>query len=200
MRREVGRAISWRGISVTAFVVCAFLSGYAWTPADADLWGHLRFGLDLWETGQVVRDDPYSYLTRGSPWINHEWLAEGIFAATYAVGGPPGLIALKAVLGLAVLALAFRHLCRRGVDVLGAGLLVSALALPMRPGLLTVRPHIFTYLAFLLLLLWIERAERGPSRWRWGLVPLFAVWANLHGGILAGLAFVLAWATLWLAV
>jgi len=35
MRREVGRAISWRGISVTAFVVCAFLSGYAWTPADA---------------------------------------------------------------------------------------------------------------------------------------------------------------------
>ena len=181
MRREVGRAISWRGISVTAFVVCAFLSGYAWTPADADLWGHLRFGLDLWETGQVVRDDPYSYLTRGSPWINHEWLAEGIFAATYAVGGPPGLIALKAVLGLAVLALAFRHLCRRGVDVLGAGLLVSALALPMRPGLLTVRPHLFTYLAFLLL--WIERAEssfrrrasRAPGlasdRWHEGMTP-----------------------------
>ena len=50
---------------------------------DPDLWGHVRFGQDLLETGSIVRADPYSYLTAGQPWINHEWLAELAQAAAY---------------------------------------------------------------------------------------------------------------------
>ena len=57
------------------------------TIADPDLWGHVLFGGDLIRTGRVVRPDPYSYLTAGQPWINHEWLAEALFYFAYRAAG-----------------------------------------------------------------------------------------------------------------
>src|SRR5947209_1691666 len=65
------------------------------TIADPDLWGHLRFGLDMLGSGMIVAQDCYSY-TSDRTWINHEWLAELVFAAVYQAGGPPGLVAVKA--------------------------------------------------------------------------------------------------------
>ena len=40
-----------------------------------------------------------------------------------------------------------------------------------------------------LLLLVLGAAERGRRRWLWMILPLFAAWANLHGGWLVGAAF-----------
>ena len=58
-------------------LVCGIvILGFSRTTADPDLWGHLRFGLDLLDTGRVIRPDPYSFLTSGVTWVNHEWLAE----------------------------------------------------------------------------------------------------------------------------
>ena len=31
------------------------------TVADPDLWGHLRFGLDMLNAKEIVQIDPYSY-------------------------------------------------------------------------------------------------------------------------------------------
>ena len=55
------------------------------------------------------------------------------------------------------------------------------------PGLRSLRPQAFTYLAFALLLVWIHRASRGRVAWLALAPPLMAVWANLHGGFVAGL-------------
>ncbi len=55
------------------------------TAADPDLWGHLRFGLDTLQSRTVTQSDPYSYLTAGQRWINHEWLAEVAFASAWQV-------------------------------------------------------------------------------------------------------------------
>src|SRR5262245_36060082 len=73
---------------------------FAPTAADPDLWGHLRFGLDLLDSGRIVRADVYSYLTGDQPWINHEWLSEAIMAIAFRVGGASGLIAIKMAIGL----------------------------------------------------------------------------------------------------
>ena len=67
------------------------------------------------------------------------------------------------------------------------------------------RPHIFTLL-FLAISLWLIDADRArPSRYIWTLVPLAALWVNLHGGFIslvaclvivaAGSALEGAWAT-----
>jgi hypothetical protein len=61
---------------------------------DPDLWGHVRFGLDILRDASIPPSDPYSF-TSDRVWVNHEWLAEVITADAFRLAGNPGLIALK---------------------------------------------------------------------------------------------------------
>jgi len=190
------------------------------TEADPDLWGHVRFGLDLFDTGHIVRADVYSYLTRDRAWINHEWLSEAIMAMAFRAAGAAGLVVVKMAIGLAVAALLVWHLRTReyagtsvgmsadanasasgsgsedgarGISLLAALLMTAYGLAVMLPGFRSLRPQAFTYLAFLLMLLLLHRAGRGHQRWLWLAPPLVAVWANLHGGFVAGLGVMLVW-------
>src|SRR4051812_12829655 len=69
---------------------------------ETDIWGHMSIGLDMLRTGQFLWVDPYSF-THDQAWINHEWLWDILTAATYATGGLPALVALRAALVAAVL-------------------------------------------------------------------------------------------------
>jgi hypothetical protein len=184
---------SWQN----AGLICLILSvaGYrlSETLADPDLWGHLTFGQDILHTGQIVTTDPYSYLTAGHPWINHEWLAELFFALVFGLAGTPGLVALKVAVCLTIIGLSYRHLARQGLNPLRAGFVLLPVSLLLLTGLGTVRPQLFTCLLFLFVLLAIEAAERGNWHRLWLLPVIFAVWVNLHGGFLAGLAVLMFW-------
>ncbi len=161
--------------------------------ADTDLWGHVRFGQDTLKAGWVLPQDPYSFLTGGSTWINHEWLAEVSFALAYDTAGAPGLIALKVALTALILGLMYRHMRRQGLTPLQAGILLMVVAIPLRLGLGTIRPHVYTYVGFLLILLLIHAAEHGRV-WVLAAAPLLlAVWVNLHGGFLAGVGVLGLW-------
>lgn len=166
------------------------------TIVDPDLWGHVRFGLDIIEARGIVRTDPYSYLSEPGTWINHEWLAEVIMAAAWRALGARGLVLLKVVVSLAALAAVYRAARVTGAGVVGASVstLVGGVLLRAR-GLVTVRPHMFTILGFALVLLVLVCYERRRRpRLLLSLPPLFAVWVNMHGGFLAGLACLLIWA------
>jgi hypothetical protein len=192
------RSFRWR---LAGLVLLLGFSLLTFSPlvADPDLWGHMRFGQDLWKTGKIIRPDVYSYLTSGQPWINHEWLAEAIYAWLYAALGSAGLIAINLVAGLGIVGLIYGHLLCRGVAPAVAACIVAFFALPLRPGLLNVRPQVFTYLLFLTVLLVIDAAERGSVRGLWAVPPIIALWANLHGGVLAGLGIYLLWGAAHLA-
>jgi hypothetical protein len=190
-----GRAWWWNG-SLLCLAIAIGLYLLAPTEADPDLWGHVRFGLDLLDSGQVVRGDVYSYLTGDQLWVNHEWLSEAIMAIAFRGAGAAGLIALKVAIGLAVAGLLVWHL--NGVlgarNRLLAALLMTAYGVAViLPGVRSLRPQAFTYLLFLIVLLLVHRAERGRGRMLWVAVPLFAVWANLHGGFVAGLGVLIVW-------
>jgi hypothetical protein len=179
--------------------ILLFLSGFSLfffsdSVADPDLWGHVRFGQNILRAGAVVRTDVYSYQTAGQEWINHEWLSEVVFAAVYDATGPTGLIALKAAAGVVILVAAYIHMRRRGLTALGATILLAVLCVPLRMGLGTIRPQLFTYVFFLSVLLLIERATPRRECWLWPAPVVLAVWANLHGGVLAGLGLVALWA------
>src|SRR5262245_34491639 len=64
------------------------------TIADADLWGHLRFGLDMLASKALHTTDPYSF-TADRPWVNHEWLSELLMGISYNLFGSTGLGVLK---------------------------------------------------------------------------------------------------------
>lgn len=186
--------------AVTAFLFGSFVYALAHTVADPDLWGHVRFGQDLIRTGDLFRADTYSYLSGGQPWINHEWLAEAIFYLAYAAAGGTGLVALKVLLGLTMLGLVHSRLRRAGLPPIRAAMVVLIGYLPFSVGFLTVRPQVFTTLGFLLVILAMDAADRGRWRWLWALPLVFALWANLHGGFLAGIGVLAVWVAVHLIV
>jgi hypothetical protein len=184
----------WPNVGAIALLVIVFILLYSRTLADPDLWGHLRFGRDIWESGQIGYQDPYSYLTGGQTWINHEWLAEVVFWGIFAIAGARGLVLLKLFVGFLTFVLLYAHLRRSQVRALKVAiLLLAAAAIPLWRFLITVRPQLFTLLFFTLTILVIHHAERGRARSLWLLAPLFVVWANCHGGFLSGVGVLVIW-------
>lgn len=175
--------------------VVGLLRGLAWiltavaavpTRADPDLWGNLRFGLDIIASRHIGEADQYSF-TQDIPWINHEWLAQVMMAASYQLGGTPALVGLKTALVLLTLGLVTRvfHGARPLVAE-GAMMLVLWGSLALTG---TIRAQLWSF-AGLAMLLWL--LSRGGSRALWYVPVLFAVWVNCHIGWVIGLA-VLGW-------
>jgi hypothetical protein len=195
--RQPDTAASWdRAIVCLILALVCFRASL--TVADPDLWGHVRFGQDIIAAGRVPEADSYSYLTQGRRWINHEWLAEVLFALVFNALGPAGLVLLKTGVGLLTLGFVYLSLRRAAGAALGAAIFFLPVLLLCLPGLNTARPHLFTYLGFTILMLLIGEVERGRRRALWAAPPLFILWVNLHGGFLAGLGILIVWATLHL--
>jgi hypothetical protein len=170
------------GLAVLAFALALV------TRADADLWGHLRFGLDILDSRQLTEIDPYSF-TQDVPWVNHEWLSEVQMAAAYRYGGLAGLLVLKAAIIWFVFALIWRSLARAAVRV---RLTVSAMVIVGTLHMTAVaRPQLWTFLCSAILC----RLLPSPSwRDRWWLPLVFVFWVNSHGGWIVGLGVVGVWA------
>ena len=167
-------------------MICLFLANAWRTEADADLWGHLRFGLETLSTGRLAETDPYSYTAAGAAWTNHEWLSELVFAACYRAGGACGLILLRGVL----LALTFGAVgvivARRRLSPT-ATLALALFGITFLPEFYRIRPQMFTYTAFAWLIVACD-AYRAGRRWVLaGLPVLFGLWCNFHAGFVAGL-------------
>jgi hypothetical protein len=137
---------------------------------------------------------PFATIAKGGTWLNQQWLSELAFFRISQVLGPTGLTVLYAFLITAPLALLL-WLCRRK----GWHMLIAVTAFYF-PGLLAVvHPRaagftvvIFSLLVALLAVVWRGRSgARADRRPRWwvgvAIVALFALWANLHGGFIAGL-------------
>jgi hypothetical protein len=136
----------------------------------------------------VPETDVYSFTMRGQPWISTQWLAQVLFAKTYAVAGWSGPVVLAASAIAATFALLAKFLSRRLSESTTLVFIAAALALTV-PHLLA-RPHV---LAMPIMVAWvggmIAAADRrgAPSFW---LLPLMALWANLHGGFVFGLVLI----------
>ena len=179
-----------------ALVRLAMLAGalvlMAWTTADPDLWGHVRFGQDIIRDGGLTDTDPYSF-TSDRPWVNHEWLAEVIMAAAFRADGARGLVVLKLLVIALTAGLVIAALRQRRWDPIGHDLLVGAALLGIFGRVHPVRPQLFSVLLCATLLLLLSLADRGRRRLLVLVPPVLALWANLHGGYLVGLGIVGIW-------
>lgn len=171
--------------------------GRKWLSMDGDPGRHIRVGETILRSGLFYRD-PFSFTKAGAPFIPYEWLSEVLTALSVRIAALPGLLVLTGIVLALAYAVVLRTLWRRGVCPVVA---VPALLLVLAMGVLhwLARPHVFTMLGAALLMVLADRAagsSRTTSRrdiwWAaWPALPLFACWANLHGGFLYGL-FVLA--------
>ena len=152
--------------------------------ADPDLWGHLRFGLDTLRDRSVTAQDPYSF-TADLRWINHEWLSELALAAAYTAAGTSGMLLLKVALVGASFGVMAWSLRRTAQPARWWLMVVGVLA--ASPIVVTHRPQLWSVLALVIFASTAHQPVRSRLLW-WPLV--FALWANLHGGWIVGLAVI----------
>src|SRR5713101_8089110 len=63
-----------------------------------DLAYHVRAGLTMLDTHQVIRTDTWSFTAHGGPWLDQQWGAQVLLALAYRLGGWPGVSILRALL------------------------------------------------------------------------------------------------------
>jgi len=170
---------------------------------DPGCFWHVAVGQRMLDSGELVREDPFSFTREGQPWVAHQWLAECGMAAVHAAGGLDGLLLVTAVVLAATFAGVGRRLVYAGFHPLGIAALL-ALVLAASSPQFHARPLVLSIALLALLFAMLLDVESGRARLRrlaW-LVPLFALWANLHGGVLAGIGTlglaVAGWSAAWL--
>jgi hypothetical protein len=152
--------------------------------ADGDTGWHIRTGQWILEHKQFAYRDLFSFSRQGEPWFAWEWLSDVFLALLHQAAGLQAVALFGMVAGALYCGIVFRHMIWRGVN-LWIALPLAFLAYGSVTLHLLARPHLFTLLLLPAAAWWVEADLRRPARSIWLLVPLAALWANLHGGWLA---------------
>src|SRR2546425_3657114 len=156
---------------------------------DPDLGGHGRCGQDAPAARALPATATHTYTAVGHPWINHENLAELTFGWIETHLGAAGLNAFTSLLGLLLLGLMVRNAVREGASFLVLSVAILLATCAIGPGW-SIRPQVFTYTFFALLLVILGRAfrhgARPDARVLWLAPPLVALRANTSRGLPAG--------------
>ncbi len=160
--------------------------------ADGDPSLHWRLGRWMIEHRSVIRADVFSHTRFGKPIVTMEWLTEVAFAVAGDALGWNGIVLLAAAMIATSLWILYRQLLSEGNDILLSSALTLLAAMTSWIHWLA-RPHVFS---FVILTFWawqLRAFDQGrlPTRRLFVLlVPLTALWVNLHAGFLTGLMLI----------
>ena len=174
----------WVGVAIYVLLIAAGNR----LLLDPDTQWQITVGQWILDHHAVPHTDIYSFTMGGAPWISTQWLAQVLYAKVYAWFGWTGPVVLAAAASSATFALLARYLVRSLSESAALAFVVVALVLTA-PHLLA-RPHV---LALPIMVAWIGEliaaADRrtAPSFW---LLPLMALWANVHGGFVFGIVMI----------
>ncbi|MEO8096287.1 MAG: hypothetical protein ABI811_01190 [Acidobacteriota bacterium] len=162
-------------------------AGWSGLLADADVGWHIRTGEYILDHHSVPYHDLYSFSKAGAPWYAWEWLSDVLDGGLHRLAGLKGIVLFAAVIIALYATTLVRRMVARGTHLFIA-MLVALLGIGASTIHFLARPHIITLL-FLSVAVWMIEADRlRSSRRIWLLVPLTALWTNLHGGFLALIA------------
>ena len=178
--------LTWLAVAL-ATGVCALLA-----TVGADARWLAALGATIVRTHSIPDGVPYAAAS-SAHWVNVPVLGELAFHAFESLGGDRGLLLAQVVavaLAFALLALDMRAAV--APDASRAIVLVAVL-FAAAPSLIVARSQLFSLVLFPALLLVVRSEARRRSPRVWLLVPLIALWSNLHGAVLAGLAVAAAY-------
>jgi hypothetical protein len=181
--------LTWLAVALGAGA-CALLGS-----VGADARWLAALGRTILAQGSIPSGVPYA-AAPSADWVNVPVLGELVFHVLQVVGGDRGLLLAQLAAATAALTLlAF------GMRALGAPDAASATVLLLvffaaAPSFIIVRAQLFSLVLFCAALLILRAEARRPTRRVWLLVPLIALWSNLHGAVLVGLATVAAYLVL----
>ena len=161
-----------------------------------DTWLALVDGRWIAQHG-LPHSDAMAVMTRGASWIDQQWLAQLSLYELMRLGGMPLVLFASFLLGFAGLGVCAAYARRAGASPrsTACGLLAALLAAPW---MMESRTQSFGVPLVALVYVLLATDSRRATRLVWLVLPLVALWANLHGTALLGSAVVciaaaLAW-------
>ena len=157
-----------------------------WRLDDADTWWHLATGRYIATYRTIPAVDVFSYTATQRPWIDLQWIFQIGAYGPYQAVGISGLILSTAACAVATFVLL-------GVAARSSGTLSATFALTL--ALLAaherfmIRPEICSFVLFASYLALFE-TRASSNQWLWLVVPLQALWVNVHGLFVVGLVLV----------
>lgn len=181
----------------TIRLLLAGLLGFVFVAAcfqisDIDLGYHIRTGAYVMEQHEIPAVNTFAYTTPEEPWYLHQWLpATGLYLLD-RLGGVYALTTAKCLLAMLAMWLTWLTARRLGAgDSLWLFWAITWATVVGRTRFFE-RPDFLSGVIFTLVLYLDTRCGRA-RRWQWlGLPLLFALWANIHGGLVYGLALLFA--------
>ena len=168
---------------------------------DPGTFWHTVVGQQILDRGEFVWTDSFSFTCAGQPWTARAWLAECGMALLHQWAGWDGLLLATVTVLAGLYAWVGQRLIRAGMTG-GLAVLLTVLTIAASSYHFHARPH----LATIVLLGWTFarlcdfEAGRLSIRGFFWLVPVFAVWMNLHDGVVGGLATLVLVVAGWVAV
>ena len=180
------RTVNWRAVAVIAAVAfVTVLSVGGKVLGDPDTYWHIAAGQWMMAREAIPAADPFSNSVAGTAWVTHEWLSEVLLAAVYRYSSWTGVILLTALLAGAAIGI-FAYFVMKWLEPLYA-LVVAAMGFMLMAPHLLARPHMLAMpmmVAFAGGLVAARERHESPNPW---LLLVMLIWANLHGGFVAGI-------------
>ena len=182
MRRTLpSPALPW--VAVAALTA---LSGLIGAVAADSRW-LAALGGEIVQRGHIPDGVPYA-TADSQGWPNVPVLGELTFHALESVAGDRGLLIAQVLAVALTLVLLLFDMRLAGAGDRGAFIALILLAPACFTSLVAIRSQLFSLPLFALVLLILRSERRGGSLRVLLLVPLLALWSNLHGAVLTGLA------------
>lgn len=171
---------------IVAAVIFLFVFCISWnksTDFSQDLGRHLKLGEIIVRTGRVPSTNLFSYTNPAFPFVNHHWLSEVIFYLLSTAFGLWSLYLLRFLLLAGAVYFFLRG--RKNYPQYLTGAVVMLILYPFMVERIGIRPELFGYFLFSLLLYLIFFQENRRLLY---LIPaIMLLWVNLHITFVFGL-------------
>jgi hypothetical protein len=129
-------------------------------------------------------------------WSNTVVLGELVFAGLENTLGDSGLMLAQLLAVTGALTVLTRDALAGGATRGGTGAALLLAGVGALPSLAIARGQLFSLALFPVVAILLRAESRRPSRRIWWVVPLLALWSNLHGAVLLGLLVLLVYLAL----
>ncbi|HEY1946866.1 MAG TPA: hypothetical protein VGG97_07660 [Bryobacteraceae bacterium] len=158
--------------------------------ADGDTGWHIRTGEWILQHAAVPKEDLFSFTKPHAAWFAWEWGWDVLFALVHKFWGLSG-VGFVTVFLLGLSSLLLYRLVVRACGNEALGFFVTAIAVCGTTGHWLARPHLFSWIFFLIFLHLLRNAEEGNKKALLWLPFLTVLWCNIHGAFFIGIAAVL---------
>lgn len=152
----------------------------------SDLMWVIALGDVIRDTGAVPHSIPFASAAQGD-WHNPIAVSQVVLSLLHSAV-PIGLAALQLLIVAATLSVVVAESRRLGGSDVRTAVVIALVVIGCATAFVVVRLPVLSLLPWVIATAMLRRQHARRSSAVWWLVPLYALWGNLHGGVLVGVA------------